>query len=82
MFPSFQRYRRPIGWLLCLAFVGLGLWFLNLFAYHGWAGGGPPTTPELKEWHSIWSIRFFWLALTSFVVGGVCLWRSRKQLAA
>jgi hypothetical protein len=77
-----NRFRRPIGWVLLALFGCLGLWLANLWLYHAWAGSGPPVSPEPAQWQIMWSRRFFWLALTSVLVGVVCLWRSRARLAA
>lgn len=40
----------------CLAVVPL----LFLAAWHGWAGGGPPTTPERRQEHEFW----LWVCIT------------------
>ena len=50
--------------LVVLGLLAGGLWFANLWLFHGWAAGGPPS--PRPEWHRVWSMRFFWAMCTCF----------------
>ena len=59
-------YARVRNVLVPLALAVAALWCAQLWMYHGWAAGGPPTPHP--EWHRAWSRRFgilmlVWLAL-------------------
>ena len=60
--------------------VCAGVYTADLWLYHAWASGGPPT-PNPK-WHWMWSVRFFWIMCTCFAGAGAVGWRLRKTRVA
>jgi hypothetical protein len=66
-----------LRWALVISLVIVGLWFLNVAAYHAWAGGGPPT-PNPK-WHIMWADRFFALSLGSFILAATAAFTLRRR---
>ena len=73
--------RRASDILIAVALLAAGLWFADLWLFHGWAASGPPS--PRPEWHRAWSTRFFWAMCASFVSAALWIllrvrrWRSR-----
>jgi hypothetical protein len=55
----------------------VGLWLLNLAAFHAWASSGPPTPNP--EWHAMWAERYFWGAITSLGTSGIVAFALRRR---
>jgi hypothetical protein len=70
-------FRRVRDVLVPLALLVAALWCAQLWLFHGWAAGGPPS--PRPEWHRAWSARFgalmcVWLAL-------LAAWMLRHRIA-
>lgn len=53
---------------------------LFLFAaYHVWAGGGPPTTPERRQAHMLWEFACLAGALAAPIAGWIAFRRLRRD---
>ena len=53
---------------------------LFLFAaYHVWAGGGPPTTPERRQAHMMWEFVYLAGALAAPIAGWIAFRRLRHN---
>jgi hypothetical protein len=63
---------------LVIVAIVLGLWSLDLWLFHSWAAGGPPTPRPM--WHLIWSYLFLVLGLGCLAVAGWVTWIRRAEV--
>ncbi len=64
--------------LLVVALVVGGLWSLNLWLFHSWLAGGPPTPNP--EWHLAWSYVFLAIGLACLGGAGRITWQRRAAV--
>ena len=67
-------------WVLSAILVAVGLYLLNLTAYHVWAAGGPPSPNP--QWHLMWANRFLMAALVCFAGASALLYLLRRRKLA
>ena len=64
--------------LLVIALVVVGLGSLNLWLFHSWLAGGPPTPHP--ERHLAWSYLFLVIGVASMAGAGWVTWRRRVEV--
>ena len=71
---------QTLRWVTVTALLGLGLWLLNLSAFHWWAAGGPPS-PEPRV-HERWGNVFFCSAMGAIAIAVGTAWFLRRRKLA
>lgn len=71
--------RRFAAWTALTLGVAAAVPLFLFAAYHVWAGGGPPTTPERRQAHMLWEFVFLAGALAAPIVGWIAFRRLRRN---
>ena len=66
------------GAFAIIALIVIGLFSLNLWLFHAWAAGGPPSPNP--EWHAAWSWVFLAVGAACLCASGVLIWQRRMGL--
>jgi hypothetical protein len=72
------RFWIVVRWGAVIVLAVIGLWLLNLAAFHSWASWGPPTPNP--GWHRRWSYIFGVGGLASLSGSAIALWRTIRSL--
>lgn len=71
--------RRFAAWTALTLGVVAAVPLFLFAAYHVWAGGGPPTTPERRQAHMLWEFVFLAGALAAPIAGWIAFRRLRRN---
>ena len=71
--------RRFAAWTALTLGVAAAVPFVLFAAYHVWAGGGPPTTPERRQAHMLWEFACLAGALAASIAGWIAFRRLRRD---
>jgi hypothetical protein len=74
-----SRARRFAAWTALTLGVAAAVPLSLFAAYHVWAGGGPPTTPERRQAHMLWEFVCLAGALAAPIAGWIAFRRLRRD---
>lgn len=74
-----SRARRFAAWTALTLGVAAAVPLSLFAAYHVWAGGGPPTTPERRQAHMLWEFVYLAGALAAPIAGWIAFRRLRRN---
>jgi hypothetical protein len=72
-----SRARSFAAWTALMLGLAAAAPLFLFAAYHVWAGGGPPTTPERRQAHMMWEFAYLAGALAAPIAGWIAFRRLR-----